>query len=117
MLDLAHLDRGVGDGAAALAAIGEHLLAVAHPAFELGRGVAGIVPRQVFPDLVAFLGELVEVCRDQLILGTEMAIKRHLVRGCGLRDGIDADSADAMAIEKVPRGGKDALAGWGLRSL
>ena len=46
-----------------------------------------------------------------------MAIKRHLVRGRGFRDSLDAHGADAMAIEKIPRGGKDALAGWGLRGL
>ena len=97
--DLAHLHRGVGDGAAALAAVGQHLLAVQHPPIELRGRIARVIARQSLPHLIAFLGELAEICRDQLVLGTEMAIKRHFVRGRGIRDSLDPHGADAMAIK------------------
>ncbi len=99
MLDLAHLHRGIGDGAATLAAVGQNFLAVAHPAIELRGRVAGVIARQSLPDFIAFLGELREVGGDQLVLGTEMAIKRHLVRGRGFRDRVDAYGSDAVTIK------------------
>ena len=39
-----------------------------------------------------------------------MAIKRHLVRGRGFRDGVDAYGPDAMSVKKIARSAQDALA-------
>ena len=74
MLELAHLHRGIGDGAAALAAVRQNFLAMAHPAIELGGRVAGVILRQGLPDGIALLGEFRHVGGDELVLGTEMAI-------------------------------------------
>ena len=66
---------------------------------------------------IALLGKLAQIGGDELVLGTEMAVERHLVGGGCLGDRLDADGADAVAIEKLARSRENALARRGLRSL
>jgi hypothetical protein len=117
MVDFAHLDGGIGDGATTLTSVSQNFLAVSHPAIELRRRVAGVIARQTLPDFIAFLGEFRHVGGDEFVLGTEMPIKCHLVRGRGIRDRVDAYGSDAMSVKKIARSGQDALARGGLRGL
>ncbi len=114
---LAQFNGGIGDGTAAVAAVGKDLLDIAHPAFELGVGIAGIGGGQTLPQRVALPGELAYVGGDELVLGTEMSVERHFVGCRGLGDGVDADGPDAVPIEQVARGGENAIAWRRLRRL
>ena len=58
------------------------------------------------PDLLAALEDRL----DELVLGAEMPVERHL-RHTGLGDdSIDTDAVDAVAGEELVRGLQDALA-------
>ena len=107
---LAQLHGRIGNGAAAVAAVGKYPLDVLDPALELRVRVTGIGAREPLPDLVALLGELSQVGRDELVLGTEMPVKRHLIRGGGFRDRFDPHGADAVAIEEFPGSSQNAVA-------
>jgi hypothetical protein len=60
------------------------------------------------PALVALLAHLAQVLGQELVLGGEVPVKRHLVGAGGLHDRIDPDGADAVAIKQLGRGRKEA---------
>src|ERR671934_493022 len=109
---LGELDRGIGERAAAAAALdGELGGALEHEA-QLRVGVARVRVSRFIPESFAFLGKLRKVRRDQLVLGGKMAIERHLVGAGGGGDSIHARGVDAVAIKKLARRLEDALPRW-----
>src|SRR4051794_10156003 len=112
MARLGELDGGVGEGAAAAGAF--EVRNMLQEIAQLRPGAAGMRCARRVPERVAFAGELAKVRRHQLVLGGEMAIKRHLVGPGGSGDRLDAHRADAVAIEKFARRAQYALARWRL---
>ena len=66
--------------------------------------------RDIVPDTLRIGGAAAQIFGHEKVLRAEMPIKRHFVGGGGLRDFVDADGADAMAVEKLMRGGEYPLA-------
>ncbi len=110
MLCLAQLNGSVGDGTAAINPVGENLLDVAHPAIDLSVGIARKRCRELFPQRVAVLGQFAQIRGDELVLGTEMPIQSHLVRGGSFRDRIDPDRTNTVLVEEVASRSQDPLA-------
>ncbi len=104
------LDRGVGERAAPAAALVGELRHPAQQIAQLRLGIAGMLAARRLPQRLALFGELAEVGGDQLVLGGEVPVQRHLVGAGGARNGFDPHRADAVAVEKLARRLQDALA-------
>src|SRR5579862_1445728 len=110
MLALRELDRSVGKSAAAAAAFVAELGHASQQRDELPVRIAGDLLKDLPPYGIPLGGELSQVRGDKRVLGGEMPIKRHFVGARGGGDRVDADGADPVAVEKLSRGGEDALA-------
>ena len=107
---LGQFDRGVGEVAAALV-FGDEFRRLLHKAIKL----ANRIVRDSQPSISAqissdFLPLVVQILEDEIVLRTEVTIKRHLAGARRLGDRFDADPADAVAMEEILRAGDDALA-------
>jgi hypothetical protein len=52
---------------------------------------------------------LAEAFGDQLVLGGEMTIKRHLIGTGRLRDGLDADASNPIPVEQLGRDSEESV--------
>jgi hypothetical protein len=104
------LDRGIGERAAALVGAGDVIRHFPEPATELRKLIAGMkLPEPVPASIRAFSG-VPQIFRNQLVLGREVPIERHLVGAGGLGDRVDPDSPDSMPVEQIPGDRENAFA-------
>src|SRR4051812_200428 len=66
----------------------------------------------LIPVRFLFLDDAAHPLRHELVLRSEMAIQRHLVRPRRLGERFHADPANTDATEQVVGGFEDALAWW-----
>ena len=109
MVAVRQLDGGIDEGAAALGLGGLVGAKKAQPGEQLAHGIVEMRRRDAAMGGVHLGGKPAQAFGDQLVLRGEMAVERHLVGAGGLGDGVDADAADAMAIEQVARHRDDPL--------
>ena len=70
--------------------------------------------RNVLPHLFDFGRDTAQIGDDQIVLGIEVTVERHLVGAGCFGNGVDTDTADAVAVEQIACSGKNAFAGpWG----
>src|ERR1700722_1147951 len=107
---LGQFDRGVGKIAAAFVPSDEYC-GLVHEAVKLTTGVPRILGFDFGPDFVRLSPFVVQILDNKLVLGIEMAVKRHLASARGLGDGFDSHPSNALAVEKVLCAVEDAVAG------
>ena len=107
MVRVRQFDRGVGECAAALGLVRLEVTDMAQPGQKLAFRIAHVGGRARIPGNVEILLKLTETGGDQHVLRGEVAIERHLVGACRLRDRVDADGMDATAIEQFAGGRED----------
>ncbi len=105
------LDHRVGDAAAAIAGLGGPVRKSGHPGADLGARIAGMGRNRYLEALKEIEAVLAEVGRGQIVLGGEGAIEAWLGDPRLGHDGVNTDSADAVAVEQVPRGLADTVGG------
>jgi hypothetical protein len=104
-------DRGICNRAAARFRIGDIGSNKLQPAHQLGVRI-GVLCLELLPHQILFAEQAAQVFGHQLILRREVPVERHLVGfGC-FRDGVDADGANPVLIEKLGRRREDACARW-----
>jgi len=84
---------------------------VLDPGKQLAARVARVCGFEIAPDLLGFFGGAAQCLADQLILGAEMPVERHLVGGSRIRNGIDANASNAALTEKLRRCRDDTFPG------
>lgn len=94
------LDGGIGEIATCGLAV-QTVGPIFHPGKQLAARVAGMGGFKITPDFFSFVGSAAQCLTDQLILGTEVPVEGHLVRGGSIRNGIDTDATNAMLTEKL----------------
>ena len=109
---LGQFDGGVGEVAPAVVLGDETCAARSRKPYKLADGIAGALALDVGPDFLGFLALVIEIFEDQIVLGIEVAVERHLVGAGGLGDGLDADAANAVAMKQILRRLDDAVAWW-----
>src|SRR5580693_4785792 len=103
------LDRGVRKIAAALVTC-DKFRRLLDEAIELANGIARARGFDLGPNLVGLFPLIIQIFENQFVLRAEVTIERHLVGASSFGDGLDADPADAAAVEKVLRTVDNALA-------
>src|SRR5947207_12223068 len=76
---------------------------------QTGR-VANVLAGEILPLFLLVGDDAAHPLRDQLILGVEVPVEGHLVGLRRLGDRFDADAADALLVEQVPRRHQNPLA-------
>ncbi len=104
------LDRGIDQRAAALVAVDDVTGHVLEPGAQLRQRIAGMLRLQPVPARRLALGGLPQIFRHQFVLGREVAVERHLVGAGRLRDRVDPDRPDSIAVEQLAGDREDALA-------
>ncbi len=66
---------------------------------------------QLVPAAIGGFRRLPQIFRDQLVLGLEVTVKRHLIGAGGLGNGLDPNRPDSMAVEQVAGGRENSLPG------
>ncbi|SJM29480.1 hypothetical protein BQ8482_111410 [Mesorhizobium delmotii] len=110
MVGLAQFDGGVRHVATAAVhhqAVGCH----PNPGVQLRKLVARVLGLELLPHRVGAACGRPQALDDQIVLGLEMTVERHLVGTCGLSDRVDADALDAMLVEHIPCRLQDAIPG------
>ncbi len=79
-----------------------------HPLETAGGGV-GIGGGKIGPERVAFSGKLAHICRNEVVLGTEVPIERHFVGVSGFGNGLNAHGMHAVPVKQVACNGQDPL--------
>src|ERR1700761_2887031 len=107
---LRQFDGRVGEIAAAFIA-GDEDCGLVHEAVKLTRGGSRICGLDFGPNFVRLSPFVVQIFDNQLVLGIEMAIKRHLAGARSFSDRFDPHASDALSMKKVLRAVENAVAG------
>src|SRR5258707_864871 len=118
MVGIGQLGKGVAKGRAALFHRAKLGGGTAAPVLELPPRIPAGLGVEILPVFFFMGDDPAHPFRDQLILGSEVAVKRHLVRLRRLGDRLDAAPADALLMKQVasrhknPLAKRDAVSDW-----
>lgn len=93
-------DGGIGE-IATCGLAGQTVRPVFHPGKKLAARIARMGEFEVSPDFLSLFGGSAQSFAHELILGAKMTVERHLVGSSCIRDGIDADAANAALAEEL----------------
>src|ERR1700680_3802470 len=121
MVRIGQLGKGVAEGGSSLLHRAELRGDAAAPLLELTLGISAVPGVQILPVFFLVRDHPAHPLRYQLILGSEVAVERHLVRLRGLGDRFDAYAAYSLFMKQVasrhekPLAKRDSVADWFFR--